>query len=94
MNTFQLCLVVVLVLLNFKQSTSTTEESDVKDTADEFDPVAEMKKLWEQEILEGAEFKQKLRDEGVDVEQWEKKLASADEENTANLEVTFQHDEM
>ena len=95
MNTFQLCLVVVMLLFNFKQS--TTEESDVKDTAEEFDPLTEMKKLWQQEILEGEEFKQKLRDEGVNVEKWEERFASAGKEvkTLENEEkVKHQHEEM
>ena len=43
---------------------------------DQFDPVAEMKKLLEAELAEGEAFKQNLRDEGVDVEQWEAELES------------------
>ena len=36
-----------------------------------FDPVAEMKKLWEQEMQEGKAFKDGLRDIRVNVEEWE-----------------------
>ena len=43
---------------------------------EQFDPVAEMKKLLEAELAEGEAFKQNLRDEGVDVEQWEAELES------------------
>merc|ERR1712133_185003 len=44
------------------------------DSKEEFDPVEEMKKLWEAEIQEGEAFKQELRDDGVNVEEWEEKL--------------------
>ena len=43
---------------------------------EQFDPVAEMKRLLEAELAEGEAFKQNLRDEGVDVEQWEAELES------------------
>jgi len=44
------------------------------DSKEEFDPVEEMKKLWEAEIQEGEAFKKELRDDGVNVEEWEEKL--------------------
>ena len=54
--------------------------ADVEDQDDEeipFDPVAEMKKLFEQEVLEGQEYKDELREWGVNVEEWEQKFAEA-----------------
>ena len=39
-----------------------------------FDPIAEMKKLWEQEMQEGKEFRDGLRESGVNVEEWEEKF--------------------
>ena len=54
--------------------------ADLEDEVDEeipFDPVAEMKKLFEQEMLEGKEYKDELRAEGVNVEEWEQKFAEA-----------------
>ena len=43
------------------------------------DPVARMKKLWEQEMQEAIKnFKDDLRESGVNVEEWEEKFDSWD----------------
>ena len=60
------------------QSEKIDPWADVEDQEDEempFDPVAEMKKLAEQEMREGKEYKDELRALGVNVEEWEEKFA-------------------
>ena len=62
------------------ENTEVDPWADVDDQDDEeipFDPVAEMKKLFEQEVLEGQEYKDELREWGVNVEEWEQKFAEA-----------------
>ena len=48
------------------------------DEDEEFDPVEAMRQLLEQEVTEGAEFKQQLREQGVNVEEWEEKFNQED----------------
>ena len=52
--------------------------SEVDNNEEVFDPVEEMRKLWEQEIREGEDFKDELRDMGVNVKEWEEKFGLAD----------------
>eukprot|EP00091_Calanus_sinicus_P009422 TRINITY_DN22063_c0_g1_i1.p2 TRINITY_DN22063_c0_g1~~TRINITY_DN22063_c0_g1_i1.p2 ORF type:complete len:111 (-),score=46.59 TRINITY_DN22063_c0_g1_i1:80-412(-) len=47
------------------------EQEVISEDEKPFDPVEEMKKLWEQEMQEGKAFKDGLRDIGVNVEKWE-----------------------
>ena len=52
--------------------------AETADEDEEFDPVEAMRQLLEQEVTEGAEFKQQLREQGVNVEEWEEKFSQED----------------
>ena len=64
----------LFLLVNLTLSTQSEESHEVNEVDDDFDPVEEMRRLLEDEIAEGEAFKQKLRNDGVNVEEWEKKL--------------------
>lgn len=76
------CSLIIYICLSLVINSKEEEEEgidpweDLEDgmQAETFDPVEEMWKLLELEIAEGESFKQSLRDEGVDVEHWEKKF--------------------
>ena len=48
------------------------------DDSEEFDPVEAMRSLLEQEVTEGETFRQQLREQGVNVEEWEEKFSQED----------------
>ena len=48
------------------------------DDVEEFDPVEAMRSLLEQEVTEGETFRQQLREQGVNVEEWEEKFSQED----------------
>ena len=50
----------------------------LSDEDDQFDPVEAMRELLEQEVAEGESFRQQLREQGVNVEEWEEKLSQED----------------
>eukprot|EP00092_Neocalanus_flemingeri_P071966 GFUD01088480.1.p1 GENE.GFUD01088480.1~~GFUD01088480.1.p1 ORF type:complete len:112 (+),score=36.23 GFUD01088480.1:43-336(+) len=50
------------------------DEQEIVSDEMPFDPVEEMRKLWEQEMREGEDFKDGLREMGVNVEEWEQKF--------------------
>ena len=62
-------------------STQSEESHEVNEVDDDFDPVEEMRRLLEDEIAEGEAFKQKLRNDGVNVEEWEEKLDNFEFDN-------------
>ena len=47
----------------------------MEEDEEEFDPLEAMRRLWETEVAEGEIFRQQLRDEGVNVTEWEEKLS-------------------
>ena len=62
---------------------------------EEFDPVEAMRSLLEQEVAEGESFRQQLRQQGVNVEEWEEKFSQedlelhADEQDNVREELWF-----
>ena len=60
---------------------------------EEFDPVEAMRSLLEQEVAEGESFRQQLREQGVNVEEWEEKFSQeelhADEQDNVREELWF-----
>ena len=74
------CSLIICISLSLVINSTVVEEidpwEDLEDgmLAETFDPVEEMRKLLELEIAEGESFKKSLRDEGVDVEHWEKEF--------------------
>ena len=71
----------LFLLVNLTLSTQSEESHEVNEVDDDFDPVEEMRRLLEDEIAEGEAFKQKLRNDGVNVEEWEKKLDNFEFDN-------------
>ena len=43
----------------------------MEEDEEEFDPLEAMRRLWETEVAEAEIFRQQLRDEGVNVTEWE-----------------------
>ena len=80
MNTFKIVIVPLsLMLFAAPQSSATFEpredvDNAILETDEHFDPVEEMRRLLEQEIQEGEEFKASMRARGELVEQWEDRL--------------------
>ena len=71
----------LFLLVNLTLSTQSEESHEVNEVDDDFDPVEEMRRLLEDEIAEGEAFKQKLRNDGVNVEEWEEKLDNFEFDN-------------
>ena len=80
MNTFKIVIVPLsLMLFAAPQRSATFEpredvDNAILETDEHFDPVEEMRRLLEQEIQEGEEFKASMRARGELVEQWEDRL--------------------
>ena len=75
------------ILIIFLVTRGTRGEED----EEEFDPVEAMRSLLEQEVAEGESFRQQLREQGVNVEEWEEKFSQeelhADEQDNVREEL-------
>ena len=61
----------ILIIFLVQKGAETNED-------EKFDPVEAMRQLLEQEVTEGAVFRQQLREQGVNVEEWEEKFSQED----------------